>query len=86
MAGFRAGGGHRRRMELFMRGIKQGHIDVEEVEEALPPELLTAPERWLLYFSLHAADVELRDRAGNVLTPDEIVPEGRRFKARAPLS
>lgn len=70
------GSGHRLRKELFKRAIAQGWLDVDEVERSLPPDLLTAPERWLLYFSLQASDVELRDSDGRVVTPTEVVPEG----------
>ncbi len=69
-------------MELFIRGLRVGHLAVEEVEGSLPPELMSAAERWLFYFSLHASDIELRDSQGHVLTPDELVPEGRRLSAR----
>lgn len=78
MAGLRIGGGHTIRKSLFVRGIRQGFLNVEEVEDTLPPGLLTPAERWLLYYSLRAADVELRDQDGHVLTPDELVPQHRR--------
>lgn len=74
----RVGGGHARRKELFVRGLRQGHLLVDDVEEALPPGLMTAPERWLFYFSLRAFEVDLRDRQGRSLSPDDIVPGGRR--------
>ena len=38
---------------------------------------MTASERWLFYFSLRAAEVELRDSRGRIVTPDELVPEHR---------
>lgn len=70
-------GGHRLRKNLFKRAIQQGWLEVDEVEASLPPGLLTSAERWLLYFSLRASEVELRDAQGRAVTPDELVPDGR---------
>jgi hypothetical protein len=36
-------------------------LTVQEIEEALPAGTLTAAERWLLYYSLRAAQVEIVD-------------------------
>lgn len=77
MAGLKAGGGHTVRKALFVQGIRQGYLDIEEVERRMPEGLLTPAERWLFYFSLRASDVELRDAEGRPITPDEIVPHGR---------
>jgi hypothetical protein len=55
---------HRARKELFQRGIRQGSLTVQEIEEALPVGSLSDAERWLLYYSLQAAGVEVRDAAG----------------------
>ena len=52
---------HRARKELFQRGIQHGSLTVEEIERALPPGSLSDMERWLLYYSLRAAGVEIRD-------------------------
>jgi hypothetical protein len=70
----RAGGGHRIRKGLFVRGIRRGWIGIDEVERALPPGLLTPAERWLLYFSLREAEVELRDEAGRVVDMEDLLP------------
>lgn len=70
-------GGHRLRKDLFKRAIQQGWLEVDEVEASLPPGLLTSAERWLLYFSLRASEVELRDAQGRAVTPDDVVPDGR---------
>ena len=78
MGSVRIGGGHKLRKQLFIKGIKQGFLDIEEVEEAMPPGHMTAAERWLLYFSLRSADVELRDVDGRAVTPDDLVPEKAR--------
>lgn len=78
----RIGGGHKLRKALFVRGIRQGYLNIDEVEASIPPGLMTAAERWLLYFSLRAAHVELRDSEGRVVTPDELVPEHRRNRSR----
>ena len=79
----RIGGGHRIRKMLFLRGIRDGHLNVDEVEVELPEGLMTSAERWLLYFSLRAAEVELRDSQGHVVTPDDLVPEHRQQRRRA---
>ncbi len=55
---------HRARKELFQRGIQQGSLTIQEIERALPPGTLTDAERWLLYYSLHASGVEIRDEDG----------------------
>lgn len=49
------------RKALFAKGIREGRLTVQEIEEALPPGTLTAAERWLLYYSLRAAQVEIVD-------------------------
>ncbi len=55
---------HRARKELFQRGIRQGTLTVQEIEQALPAGSLTDAERWLLYYSLRASGVEIRDVDG----------------------
>jgi hypothetical protein len=52
---------HRARKELFQRGIQQGTLTVQEIERALPAGSLTDSERWLLYYSLRASGVEIRE-------------------------
>ncbi len=49
------------RKRLFAKGLKGGRLSVQEIEEALPEGTLTAAERWLLYYSLRAARVEIVD-------------------------
>ena len=55
----RIGSTHLARKALFRRGLEQGYLHVDEIEEALPPGALTPAERWLFYYSLRAAEVEL---------------------------
>ncbi len=55
---------HRARKDLFQRGIQQGSLTIQEIERALPAGSLTDAERWLLYYSLHASGVEIRDEDG----------------------
>ena len=57
----RIGKSYLARKALFARGLKQGRLTVQEIEEALPAGTLTAAERWLLYYSLRAAEVEIVD-------------------------
>ena len=49
------------RKALFAKGLREGRLTVQEIEEALPAGTLTAAERWLLYYSLRAAQVEIVD-------------------------
>jgi hypothetical protein len=49
------------RKALFAKGLRDGRLTVQEIEEALPAGTLTAAERWLLYYSLRAAQVEIID-------------------------
>lgn len=68
---------HRARKEIFQRGIQQGWLTVREIEQALPAGSLTDSERWLLYYSLRASGVELRDERGAVVhVPDGPAPAG----------
>ena len=64
MSSLRIGRSHKARKALFTRGIRRGFLTVQEIDEALPPGSLTDAERWLLYYSLHAARVEVLDRVG----------------------
>lgn len=64
MSSLRIGRSHKARKALFTRGIRRGFLTVGEIDEALPPGSLTDAERWLLYYSLHAARVEILDQRG----------------------
>jgi sigma-70-like protein len=65
---------HRARKELFQRGIQRGTLTVNEIERALPDGSLTDAERWLLYYSLRASGVEVRDDQGVPIRLDEASP------------
>lgn len=68
---------HRARKELFHRGIQQGWLSVQEVERAMPAGSLTDAERWLLYYSLRASGVEIRNEDGEaVRAPEFPAPPG----------
>jgi hypothetical protein len=64
MSSLKIGRSHRARKALFTRGIRRGFLILEEIDEALPPGSLTDAERWLLFYSLRASRVQVRDRAG----------------------
>jgi len=64
MSSLKIGRSHKARKALFTRGIRRGFLTVQEIDEALPPGSLTDAERWLLYYSLHAARVEVLDYRG----------------------
>ena len=57
----RIGKSYTARKSLFAKGLRDGRLTVQEIEEALPAGTLTAAERWLLYYSLRAAQVEIID-------------------------
>ena len=57
----RIGESHRARKALFANGLKTGRVSVQEIEQALPPGSMTDAERWLLYYSLRAAEIEVYD-------------------------
>jgi len=71
MSTLKIGRSHKARKALFTRGIRRGFLSVEEIDEALPPGSLTDAERWLLYYSLKASRVEIRDSEGNSLELEE---------------
>ena len=77
---------HKARKALFTRGIRRGFLSVEEIDQALPPGSLTDAERWLLYYSLKASRVEIRDSEGNSLEledrPQEVRDGRRRLEER----
>jgi len=64
MSGLKIGRAHKARKALFAKGIRRGVLTLEEIDRALPPGSLTDAERWLLFYSLRAARVEIRDREG----------------------
>jgi hypothetical protein len=53
---------HEARKALFQLGIRRGHLSLDEIDRALPQGSLSPAERWLLFYSLRAAGVEIRDR------------------------
>lgn len=75
MAIVKIGRSHRARKQLFQQGLRRGFLTVQEIETALPPGSLTAAERWLLYYSLRAAEIEIRDESGALVTVPMLSPE-----------
>jgi hypothetical protein len=65
----RIGKSYLARKQLFAKGIRDGRLTVQEIEEALPAGALTAAERWLLYYSLRAAEVSLVDEVTGEIDP-----------------
>jgi hypothetical protein len=67
----RIGKAYLARKTLFEKGIRQKRLSVQEIDRLLPPGSLTASERWLLYYSLRAAEVELvNDETGEGTSGD----------------
>lgn len=70
------------RKTLFAKGLREGRLTVQEIETALPSGTLTAAERWLLYYSLRAAQVEIVDEVTGQVDPgflphEAAPPQGR---------
>jgi hypothetical protein len=55
---------HEARKALFQLGIRRGTLTIDEIDRALPPGSLSPSERWLLFYSLRAAGVDILDRDG----------------------
>ena len=72
MSMLKIGRSHKARKALFTRGIRRGFLTLEEIDEALPAGSLTDAERWLLFYSLHAARVEILDSVGKRLRLDDL--------------
>lgn len=51
---------HLERVRLFTKGFRERVLTVEEIEASLPPGSLSAMERWLFYYSLRAAEIDVR--------------------------
>ncbi len=75
----RIGKSYQARKALFAKGLREGRLTVQEIEAALPAGTLTAAERWLLYYSLRAAQIEIVDEVtGEVdhgFQPEQQSPE-----------
>jgi hypothetical protein len=65
---------HEARKALFQLGIRRGHLTLDEIDRALPPGSLSPSERWLLFYSLRAAGVDIRDRGGDPLAVERHPP------------
>ena len=76
MAGLKIGREHLARKELFAQGIRRGYLTLDEIDEALPSGSLTDAERWLLFYSLRAARVEIHDTDGRRLEMDRTAGDG----------
>jgi hypothetical protein len=74
MSTVKIGRSHKARKALFTRGIRRGFLSIGEIDQALPPGSMTDAERWLLFYSLHAAKVEVVDDAGRRRELEELRP------------
>jgi len=74
MSTLKIGREHKARKALFTRGIRRGFLTLGEIDDALPAGSLSDAERWLLFYSLHAARVEVRDGDGHRIGLDELRP------------
>lgn len=82
MSTLKIGRSHKARKALFARGIRRGYLLIDEIDEALPPGSLTDAERWLLFYSLKASMVEVRDGEGN---PIDLAERPQAARAEAEL-
>jgi hypothetical protein len=67
---------HEARKTLFQLGIRRGHLTLDEIDRALPAGSLSPAERWLLFYSLRASGVEIRDRDGSSVDVPREPPGG----------
>ena len=74
MSTLKIGREHKARKALFTRGIRRGFLTLDEIDEALPAGSLSDAERWLLFYSLHAARVEIKDGEGRRVSLEELRP------------
>src|SRR5260370_6380512 len=74
MSTLKIGREHKARKALFTRGIRRGFLTLDDIDQALPAGSLSDAERWLLFYSLHAARVEVRDGDGRSVDLDELRP------------
>lgn len=65
----RIGKSYLARKQLFKKGIREGRLTVQEIDLALPAGTLTAAERWLLYYSLRAARIQIVDEVSGQVDP-----------------
>ncbi len=72
MSSLKIGREHKARKALFTRGIRRGFLTLDEIDEALPAGSLSDAERWLLFYSLHAARVEIHDDDGRRVALEEL--------------
>ena len=63
----KSGREHMARKALFTKGIRRGFLTLKEIGDALPSGSLSDAERWLLFYSLQAALVEVRDSDGHCI-------------------
>jgi len=83
MSFLKIGRSHKARKALFTRGIRRGFLSIEEIDEALPPGSLTDAERWLLFYSLHAARVEVLDGEGHRLRLEDLRSQRQQLDSEA---
>lgn len=85
MSSLKVGREHKARKALFTRGIRRGMLTLDEIDEALPAGSLSDAERWLLFYSLHAARVEIQDSDGRRVGLEELrASEGEPAESEAP--
>jgi hypothetical protein len=72
MSTLKIGREHKARKALFTKGIRRGFLTLGEIDDALPAGSLTDAERWLLFYSLHAARVQILDGEGHRLGLEDL--------------
>ena len=74
MSTLKIGREHKARKALFTKGIRRGFLTLAEIDDALPAGSLTDAERWLLFYSLHAARVQILDGEGRRIGLEDLRP------------
>jgi hypothetical protein len=56
------GKSHRDKIHLFQEGLRRGFVTSQEVDAVFFEDQANDAERWLLYYSLQAAEIEIRNQ------------------------
>ena len=71
------------RKALFKKGKRQGYLTFQEISAAIPEDMMSPAERWLLFYSLRAMGIQLLDVDVDVSFKAPLRPMRARMRARA---
>ncbi|MBQ4335215.1 MAG: hypothetical protein IJC63_07575 [Myxococcaceae bacterium] len=70
------------RKALFKKGKRQGYLTFQEISAAIPEDMMSPAERWLLFYSLRAMGIQLLDVDVDVSFKAPLRPKSTRGKRR----